>query len=53
MKATSTEAGQATGPIRRIQVVALLWIGLGAFAGLAGLDGMMTATGHSLATDYG
>jgi CBS-domain-containing membrane protein len=46
MKSTSTEAGQAPGPIRRIRVLSLLWIGLGAFIGLAGLGAIALNTGQ-------
>ncbi|NWD67305.1 HPP family protein [Pseudomonas gingeri] len=37
MKSTSTHAGQATSPIRRLRILSLLWIGLGVFIALAGL----------------
>ncbi|MFZ4967737.1 HPP family protein [Pseudomonas sp. Mn2068] len=46
MTASSTEVGQKVGAVRRLKIVSLLWIGLGAFAGLAGLGGLVMATGQ-------
>lgn len=46
MKATSTPAGQATGPSRRLRALSLLWIGLGAFLCLAGLGVIANGSGQ-------
>ncbi|MCU1736206.1 MULTISPECIES: HPP family protein [Pseudomonas] len=48
MTSTSTEAGQKPGPIRRLRALSLLWIGLGAFIGLAGLGAITASSGQPL-----
>ncbi|WEK28827.1 MAG: HPP family protein [Candidatus Pseudomonas phytovorans] len=46
MTSSTTKAGQAPGPIRRIRALPMLWIGLGAFIGLAALGAITTSTGQ-------
>lgn len=46
MKVTSTQAGQATGPSRRLRALSLVWIGLGAFLALGGLGAIANGSGQ-------
>lgn len=48
MTSPTTKAGQAPGPPRRLRALALLWIGLGAFIGLAALGAITVSTGQPL-----
>ncbi len=46
MKQSPAQTGQATGPLRRLRALSLVWIGLGAFLALVGLGAIAKGSGQ-------